>query len=109
MGTSYKASLGFGIKIEDEELIYQLNNELDVVPEHLQTIWAGDAYSDEMITFIYVKESIHYSYVYDEHESAINPNKLIVQDKWVSAITNWCKEVNIVEPQIGWWLCSSIS
>lgn len=109
MGIDYNAELGFGVKIKDEELIQKLNEDEIELPKGLDRIWSGDAYSGEMDTYIVIKKSEHSAHSWDDQEDPISPDKLIVKPEWTEQILSWCKEHNITDPKIGWWLCCSVS
>lgn len=109
MGTSYKASLGYGINIIDQVLADEIANEIREQDEAFRVIWSGDAYSNEVDTLLVIKESVQSVYSWTEQKDPINANELIVKPDWDNKIKKWCIENNITEPKIGWWLCSSIS
>lgn len=109
MGIDYNAELGYGVKLNDEELVSKINEEIKIDDQVFRTIWAGDAYSGEMDTFLVIKESRQAAHSWDEPDEPISPDKLIVQPEWDEKIINWCKAYGITDPKIGWWLCSSVS
>jgi hypothetical protein len=110
MGIDYNADLGYGIRLYDEELVSKINEEEIKIDEQVfRTIWAGDAYSGEMDTFLVIKESRQAAHSWDEPDEPISPDKLIAKPDWDEKLLSWCKEHDITDPKIGWWLCSSVS
>ena len=110
MGIDYNADLGYGIWLKDEELASKINEEkIKLDKKDFDTIWAGNAYSGEMDTFLVIKASVQKARSWDEQKDPIMPDKLIAQPEWDEKIINWCKAYGITEPKIGWWLCSSVS
>lgn len=107
MGIDYNAYLGYGAKIDDQELANKASE--DTEDDQLVTIWAGDAYSGEMDTFLIIKESKQSSHSWSDQEDPIAPDKLIAKQEWNDKILSWCKDNDITDPKIGWWLCSSVS
>lgn len=110
MGIDYNADLGYGIRVFDEELVSKINEEEIEIDRKIFTImWAGDAYADDMDTFLVIKESSISSCSYDSQEEPIAHDKLIAKPDWDEKILSWCKEYDVTDPKIGWWLCSSVS
>lgn len=110
MGIDYNANLGYGIKLEDEELISKINeSEIEIDNKVFKTIWAGDAYAGEMDTFLVIKKSVYSSHSWDEMKDPILPIQLIVEPEWIQLVIDWCRQHNITDYKLGWWLCSSVS
>lgn len=110
MGIDYNADLGYGIRLYDEELVSKINEEeIKIDNQVFDTIRAGDAYADDMDTFLVIKESSCAARSWAGNEEPISPDKLIVKPDWDEKLLSWCKEYDITDPKIGWWLCSSVS
>ena len=110
MGIDYNADLGYGIKVTDQKLADKIGmGKIEVEVKDFEIIWAGDAYAEEMDTFLVIKKSVQSTHSWDDQKSPIKPEKLIVQPDWDDKLRAWCKEYGITKPKIGWWLCSSVS
>jgi len=79
------------------------------LPVHLAMMWAGDAFSGDMETFIVVKGSASGVASWQCYSRMIAHEELVAVDEWETQLLTWADENNIAHAAIGWWLCTSLS
>lgn len=111
MGMDHNSNLGYGFKVTDESIIEKLNEGEIKLPDEFTIDWSGDAWTDTaMQTFIFIKDSIISTYVYQKHEKPIDSDRLIPPRRWREDLEELAICVlGIKDPKIGWWLLNSIS
>jgi hypothetical protein len=107
MSTDWHGDLGYGFPLTDSKLLEDINEGKLQLPNHLDMMWAGDAFS-EMETFIIVKDSKISAVSWCSCSQMISPEKLIAPEEWETELMTWADEHNIVNAAIGWWLCTSL-
>ena len=109
MSTDFHADLGYGFLLTDEKLLEDLNEGRIQLPKHLEMMWAGDAYSGEIETFIVIKGSLSQVVSWKSYSSFINKEELIATEEWDAQLLTWADENNIANAAVGWWLCTSLT
>lgn len=103
MGTSEKAILIYGFKIEDEEFADKLDNDEIELPDKLDIALGGSAYwgdDEPMDTYVCVK-SIFYEHYLGDDAMSIHPVVSAAEKKLIS---DFIKKHKIDEANVGWWL-----
>lgn len=114
MGMDYNAYLGYGVKIFDKSLSEGLQDFSAVLSEKLAIIDSGNGYADidgvsTMHTFVCIEESVQATCDEDPMTSPLKKGALVVDPNWHIMLMDFCNEYKITNPQIGWWLCCSVT
>lgn len=103
MGTSEKAILIYGFKIEDEEFADKLDNDEIELPSELDIAFGGSAYWGDdvpMDTYVCVKSVCYQQYLEDD-ATQVHP---VVSAAEKKLIASFIKDHEITEANVGWWL-----
>jgi len=107
MSTDLSADLFFGFLVE-EKVSDLLTNDESIIPDGMAMVFAGDAYSDKMQTFVAVGESIHGVVSWREYSSFLGKKNFTEpKEAWEPALKEFAKKLG-VKAKIGWYICTSM-
>jgi hypothetical protein len=109
MGIDYNADLGYGFLVSDEKIDQELSEGSLEIGKEFEVARAGDAYGDEMQTFVFIKDSAHGTYAFHKHKSPLKKDALVIKDDWELKLLEEAQRIGIAKPKIGWWLLCSVT
>jgi hypothetical protein len=112
MSNDGRASIGYGFLVP-KELCDDVEKLLDDKDrKHFDFMFAGNVYSDYLNTFIIIKESENFIYVWQGGSKPLNLNKIKVKPNWNEKLKQLISKLNKLndfkfKSKIDWWLCVS--
>lgn len=108
MGIDASSSFGYGLIINDEKMIEDINEEVeDFEGKDFSFMFQGGFDAQDILCLCIEKSVI--SIDCWEKPKKINPAKFIVGDDWDEKLHAWAKKHGVKKPKIGWYLCCSMS